>query len=362
VSTVVRIIESFEGFLKIQEMGGWATAKTQGTKITPAVLEEAVSTLTSIFERFNKYAESLGMAPLKVLGPAGSGVYYKQDLEENPQKTYGDVDIMVEYPLNEPQARRIEIDTMKKYNQLMLKWIKETRQPEIDEEESETISDGSLKLVVSLSSGLVQIDIIPTFTYSAEWAKARYTPIRGMKGFVMGFLYQAFGNALGVSVTDRGVVAKIKAGELVGPNMRKDVEEKIITRDFSKFILQLAEFVDEFAGTKRELIIDDYLNEHPGIDVSTLSLEQICDGILAFARTLEKTGTYDLPNFKYNSSKEFLEEVVKIYAQKLHKHRTSSKYNKALTDLANQQKDEVMHDSETAFDYVSNKLLDGTNI
>lgn len=343
-------------------MGGWATAKTQGTKITPAVLEEAVSTLTSIFERFNKYAESLGMAPLKVLGPAGSGVYYKQDLEENPQKTYGDVDIMVEYPLNEPQARRIEIDTMKKYNQLMLKWIKETRQPEIDEEESETISDGSLKLVVSLSSGLVQIDIIPTFTYSAEWAKARYTPIRGMKGFVMGFLYQAFGNALGVSVTDRGVVAKIKAGELVGPNMRKDVEEKIITRDFSKFILQLAEFVDEFAGTKRELIIDDYLNEHPGIDVSTLSLEQICDGILAFARTLEKTGTYDLPNFKYNSSKEFLEEVVKIYAQKLHKHRTSSKYNKALTDLANQQKDEVMHDSETAFDYVSNKLLDGTNI
>lgn len=358
----MRIIESFEGFLKIQEMGGWATAKTQGTKITPAVLEEAVSTLTSIFERFNKYAESLGMAPLKVLGPAGSGVYYKQDLEENPQKTYGDVDIMVEYPLNEPQARRIEIDTMKKYNQLMLKWIKETRQPEIDEEESETISDGSLKLVVSLSSGLVQIDIIPTFTYSAEWAKARYTPIRGMKGFVMGFLYQAFGNALGVSVTDRGVVAKIKAGELVGPNMRKDVEEKIITRDFSKFILQLAEFVDEFAGTKRELIIDDYLNEHPGIDVSTLSLEQICDGILAFARTLEKTGTYDLPNFKYNSSKEFLEEVVKIYAQKLHKHRTSSKYNKALTDLANQQKDEVMHDSETAFDYVSNKLLDGTNI
>ena len=56
-------------------------------------------------------------------------------------------------------------------------------------------------------------------------------------------------------------VAKIKNGELVGPNMRKDVEEKIITRDFSKFILHLAEFVDEFAGTKRELVIDDYLNE-----------------------------------------------------------------------------------------------------
>ena len=144
--------------------------------------------------------------------------------------------------------------------------------------------------------------------------------------------------------------------------MRKDVEERIITRDFSKFILHLAEFVDEFSGTKREIVIDDYLNEHPGIDVTQLSLEQICNGILGFARTLEKTGTYDLPNFKYNSSKELLEEVVKIYAQKLHKHRTSSKYDKALTDLANQQKDKVMHDAETAFEYVSNKLLDGTNI
>jgi len=358
----VRIIESFTGFLKIQEMGGWATTKTQGTKITPTVLQESVKVLEFIFSNFNTHLEKMDMAPLKVLGPGGSGVYFKQDLEENPDKAYGDVDILVEYPLTEPQSRRVEIDTMKEYNQLMLKWIQANPQPEIDAEESYAISDGSLKLVINLSAGPVQVDIIPTFTYSAEWAKARYTPIRGIKGFVVGFLYQSFGNALDVSVTDRGVVAKIKNGELVGPNMRKDVEEKIITRDFSKFILHLAEFVDEFSGTKRELVIDDYLNEHPGIDVTQLSLEQICNGILGFARTLEKTGTYDLPNFKYNSSKELLEEVVKIYAQKLHKHRTSSKYDKALTDLANQQKDKVMQDAETAFEYVSNKLLDGTNI
>lgn len=355
----MRLIESFTGFLKIQEMGGWATTKTQGTKITPAVLEESITVLEKIFANFNQYISELEMAPLKVLGPGGSGVYFKQDLEENPDKAYGDVDILVEYPLTEPQSRRIEIDTMKEYNQLMLKWIEEKPQPEIDAEESSAISDGSLKLVINLTDGPVQVDIIPTFTYSAEWAKARYTPIRGMKGFVVGFLYQSFGNALDVSVTDRGVIAKIKDGSLVGPLMKKDVEERIITRNFSKFILDLAEFVDEFAGTKRKLIIDDYLNEHPGIDVTQLSLEQICNGILGFARTLDKTGTFDLPNFKYNSQEEFLKEVVKIYAQKLHKHRTSSKYDKALTDLATQQKDKVMQDAETAFEYVSNKLLDG---
>ena len=144
--------------------------------------------MNNIFEKFNKYAASLGMAPLKVLGPGGSGVYYKEDLIENPDKAYGDVDILVEYPLDEPQSRRVEIDTMKEYNQLMLKRMKENRQPEIDEEESDAISDGSLKLVINLTDGSVQVDIIPTFTYSAEWAKARYTPIRGMKGFVMGFL------------------------------------------------------------------------------------------------------------------------------------------------------------------------------
>lgn len=340
-------------------MGGWATTKTQGTKITPAVLKESITVLEKIFANFNQYISELEMAPLKVLGPGGSGVYFKQDLAENPDKAYGDVDILVEYPLTEPQSRRIEIDTMKEYNQLMLKWIEEQPQPEIDAEESSAISDGSLKLVINLKDGPVQVDIIPTFTYSADWARARYTPIRGVKGFVVGFLYQSFGNALDVSVTDRGVIAKIKDGSLVGPLMKKDVEERIITRNFSKFILDLAEFVDEFAGTKRELIIDDYLNEHPGIDVTQLSLEQICNGILGFARTLDKTGTFDLPNFKYNSQEEFLKEVVKIYAQKLHKHRTSSKYDKALTDLATQQKDKVMQDAETALEYVSNKLLDG---
>jgi len=60
----------------------------------------------------------------------------------------GDVDILVEYPLTEPQSRRVEIDTMKEYNQLMLKWIQENPQPEIDSEESDAISDGSLKLVI----------------------------------------------------------------------------------------------------------------------------------------------------------------------------------------------------------------------
>jgi len=355
----VRIIESFTGFLKLSEMGGWATTKTQGTKITPALLEEAITVLNNIFDKFN--AQS-GEAPLKVLGPGGSGVYYKQDMAENPEKAYGDVDILVEYPLAEPQSRRVEIDTLKKFNSLVLKWIEENPMPEIDAEESDAISEGNLKLVINLSSGPVQVDIISTFTYAAEWAKARYTPIRGVKGFVVGFLYQSFGNALGVSVTDRGVVAKIKGGELVSPNFRKDVEEKIITRDFSKFILHLAEFVDEFAGTKRELQIDDYLNEHPGIDVSDLSLEQICNGILAFARTLEKNGTYELPKFKYINSRELIEEILKIYDQKLEKHRTSSKYDKALTDLANQQRDKVIQDANSAYDYVSKKLLDGTNI
>ena len=350
----MRIIESFDGFLKLSEMGGWATVKTQGTKITPALLEEAVIVLNKIFDKFNQQS---GEAPLKVLGPGGSGSYYKQDIAENPEKAYGDVDILIEYPLTEPQGRRVELDTLKRYNDLFLKWVESSPMSEIDAEESEAISEGNLKLVINLSSGPVQVDIIPTFTYSAEWAKARYTPIRGIKGFVVGFLYQAFGNALGVSITDRGVVAKIKGGELVSPAMRKDVEERIVSRDFSKFILHLAEFVDEFAGTKRELQIDDYLNEHPGLDVTALSLEQICNGILAFARTLEKNGTYDLPKFKYNSKKDFLEAVVSIYGQKIQKHKASSKYDKAMTDLANKQREKVMQDADAAYDYVSKKLL-----
>jgi len=261
------------------------------------------------------------------------------------------------YPLDEPQGRRVEIDTLKKYNSLFLQWSAESTRPDLDTEETEAISEGNLKLVINLTDGPVQVDVIPTFTYSADWAKARYTPIRGIKGFVVGFLYQSFGNALGVSVTDRGVVAKIKAGELVSPAFRKDVEERIVTRDFNRFLAHLAEFTDEFTrGEKRAVQLDQYLEQHPGIDVTDLSLEQICNGILGFARTLEQNGTFNLPKSKYQNSQEFLQEVVKIYKTKIDKHTSSSKYDKAQTDLAFQQRSKVMSDAETAFGYVSTKL------
>ena len=338
-------------------MGGWATTKTQGTKITPAVLQEAIGVLENIFNDFNQWAQAHGFDSLTVVGPGGSGVYFKKDLEENPEKAYGDVDILVMYPLDEPQGRRAEIDTLKKYNGLFLQWLAKTTRPDLDKEETKAISEGTLKLVINLKDGPVQVDIISTFNYSSDWAKARYTPIRGIKGFVVGFLYQAFGNALDVSVTDRGVVAKIKGGELVNPLLRKGVEERIVTRDFNRFISQLAEFTDEFTrGEKRAVQLDQYLQQHPGIDVTALSLEQICNGILGFARTLEQNGTFELPKSKYKNSQEFLQEVVDIYKIKIDKHTSSSKYNKAETDLAHQQRAKVMSDAETAFEYVSKKL------
>ena len=338
-------------------MGGWATTKTQGTKITPAVLQEAIGVLENIFDDFNQWAQAHGFDSLTVVGPGGSGVYFKKDLEENPDKAYGDVDILVMYPLNEPQGRQAEIDTLKKYNGLFLQWLAKTTRPDLDKEETSAISKGTLKLVINLIDGPVQVDIISTFNYSSDWAKARYTPIRGIKGFVVGFLYQAFGNALDVSVTDRGVVAKIKGGELVNPLLRKGVEERIVTRDFNRFISQLAEFTDEFTrGEKRAVQLDQYLQQHPGIDVTALSLEQICNGILGFARTLEQNGTFELPKSKYTNSQEFLQEVVNIYKIKIDKHTSSSKYNKAETDLAHQQRTKVMSDAETAFEYVSKKL------
>lgn len=338
-------------------MGGWATTKTQGTKITPAVLQEAIGVLENIFNDFNQWAKAHGFDSLTVVGPGGSGVYFKKDLEENPEKAYGDVDILVMYPLDEPQGRQAEIDTLKKYNGLFLQWLAKTTRPDLDKEETRAISDGTLKLVINLTDGPVQVDIISTFNYSSDWAKARYTPIRGIKGFVVGFLYQAFGNALDVSVTDRGVVAKIKGGELVNPLLRKGVEERIVTRDFNRFLAQLAEFTDEFTrGEKRAVQLDQYLQQHPGIDVADLSLEQICNGILGFARTLEQNGTFELPKSKYKNSQEFLQEVVNIYKIKIDKHTSSSKYNKAETDLAFQQRAKVMSDAETAFEYVSKKL------
>ena len=339
-------------------MGGWATVKTQDTRITPATVKTAVIILEKIFTRFNSWSTEQGLKSLALIGPGGSGSHYLQDLVEYPEKTYGDIDIVVAYPLSAHLDRREELDVLTQYNSAFLRWAQLQSLDELDSEETVAISQGSLKMVINLEEGPIQIDVISTFEYAAEWTKARYTPIRGTKGFVVGYLYQSLGNALNVSITDRGVIAKIRGDVLVGPMVRKGVEERIISREFDKFIAHLAEFTDEFnRGEKIEVHLDSYLADHPGIEAGTLSLEQICNGILGLARTLEKNETFKLPNLEYNSANDFLTEVVRLYREKLEKHTSSSKFKKARTLLANQQFTKVINDAGSALSYVSAKLV-----
>jgi hypothetical protein len=83
----------WEGSLSVME-GGWASTATQNTVITPAVIGEAVANLNEFAREYNAWqAENELGLEIKIGNPKGSGTYYKRDLQQDPEREYGDIDI-----------------------------------------------------------------------------------------------------------------------------------------------------------------------------------------------------------------------------------------------------------------------------
>ena len=169
--------------------GGWTTTKTQGTPLTPKVIQIVVEIMNHISTEFNSHLKELDLPSLDILKPIGSGTWWREDLENQPDKTYGDVDYMVAYPtlkLTSGKEREDEIATIKLYNKELLMFLEADKIKGVDMEETKkSSSDSSLKLILEVdiegTPGWVQVDMVVTHKEYQDWAVFRMTPIKNVK-------------------------------------------------------------------------------------------------------------------------------------------------------------------------------------
>ena len=332
-------IQLFEDFVN---EGGWATTKTQGTSITPDVIGAVVKKMEEIAKGFSGHLAEIGLPPLNFVRPIGSGTWWKDDVENQPDKTYGDVDYLVGYPtlkLTAGKDREDELASTKLYNSELLMWLEYEKINGVDLPESKKISSpDSLKLIVETplkdgSTGYVQVDLVVTPQEYTQWTLFRMTPIRNIKGFVLGNLYSSFGEVLDISIQARGVRAKFEGQVMTPYSKRAGVEEKLLTSNIQTFMHDIARFFWETSGTDKPYEEAPSLKRWKGINPQSPRFEDLCDGIRGVAETLEQLGEFGSV-IKYKSAKELLEAVKKRYIEKMETAGNAEKLNKAATPSA----------------------------
>lgn len=331
-------IKLFEQFIA---EGGWSTVKTQNTVLNPMAIKKTVEVLARVNAQFNQYLESIDLPTMDFGQPVGSGTWWQDDLENNPDKLYGDVDVLTIYPtlkIHGEDIKKNEAESVKIYNDELLTWLKNARPAGIDPEESEAISNpSSVKLVAVIDNdgvdGYVQVDLVVSHEEYKDWALIRLTPIRNVKGFVLGNMYSSFGEVLDLSVQLKGVRAKVQDGILVPYSKRAGVEEILVSSDIRSFLVDIAKFFWEQSSTKPFNPGSDLVNWK--MDAKNPTMEQLFGGIKALANTLDELDEFG-GSIKYKSKDQFLKAVIKQYESKMMKTYNSQKFNKAESEQAKQ--------------------------
>lgn len=336
----------FKLFEQFINEGGWASVKTQHTILTPGLIKQIVPIVNQLGIEFNKHLKGIDLPEIKILRPVGSGTWWEDDLITQPEKVYGDVDFMVSYPVLPigGDERKDEIETVKLYNAEFFKWLEKEKPDNIDIEESREMSSStSVKLLLTTQFNnqqmWVQIDLVVTHHSYADWALFRYTPVRNIKGFVLGNLYSAFGSVLDLSIQSRGIRAKFIKDVMVSQLKRKDVTEKLVSANITTFMNDIANFFWQQSGTDQIYQPSKRLLNWK-IDPTQPTLESLIDGIKGVAETLENLGEFGTI-IKYKSAEELLKAVAEEYEDKMLKTYNASKFEKAETPEAKQTVDKI---------------------
>ena len=332
----MKYIKLFEQFIV---EGGWSTVKTQQTILNPANVKKTVEVIERIGQQFNKHLVSIDLPPLDIVRPVGSGTWWEQDLEEQPNKVYGDVDFLVAYPtlkLEGEDEKKNEAATVRLYNDELISWLEKAKPNGIDVEESKNISNpSSIKLIAEIdvegTQGYVQVDLVVTHIEYKDWALARLTPVRNIKGFVLGNLYSSFGEVLDLSVQLKGVRAKLKGDTLVPYSKRAGVEEILVSKNIQTFLLDIAQFFwqqESKSPFKPNRALVSWK-----MDTNNPSIQQLMQGIQALADQLDALDQFG-GSIKYKSKSEFMKAVADRYEQKMMTTYNASKFDKAESDEA----------------------------
>jgi len=336
--------------------GGWASTKTQGTKITPALVAKTMPYLNNFVKKFNAIVDMDGKPPIEIVSPVGSTKYWKQDLKNDPEKEYGDIDMLVSFPVwatHGKNSRDNENISIKYYRDKIMELGGQGKYY-LD---ADTAKTGGKNLIFKIDKDYIQIDFVVTTPELKNWTKGRFTPEHGLKGFTVGYLFSALGQILGMSTGDRGVIAKLKGGEIVPFNKRKDVQVIKISSNFKNFIMDILKFLAEYVGKDYKTIkLHSDLKKHKGLDPSNVQLKNLAKGIAGLAKTLELNGMLDGKKIKAKSATDLMKKIYADYSKRMIDQLSGSKFKKANSPEAYQAIDKIKKNTKIGLDIVRKNL------
>lgn len=294
--------------------GGWANPITQNTTITPALVNKAWAIMKNFEDQANQYIESKGLPPMEISGTAGSSTYYKRDLEKNPTKEYGDIDVNLLVPKLPDMTNNANFTTYQKL-------IKEFCDGSNDYQ-----TQNGTNVIFRIGADYVQVDLVMSFYDSKEWVKA-LAPEWNVKGVLCNSLYSSLGEALNISMGGGlGVQVKTINNIPVKFSTQKGVQLSTITLNPKTWAVDIARYF----GAKQ---LSQRLQSYPGM-MDEIRTADIIQSIIGIAETLEMNGLLGSRGLSYSSAQELVNTISSIYLAKIDKAINSSKFDKAETPAA----------------------------
>lgn len=306
--------------MKIRDIifeGGWASAKTQETIVTPNVLDQVVKMLKNDVEpRMNQWLSDRGIPTIQFGRPVGSGTYYQRHLKTQPDRRYGDIDIQFIIPRiadkSNNENKQFYYDLAKSYGQ----------------QSGAYESENGKNIIVKIgANNYAQVDLVSIFGELVRWSDV-FSPPEGVKGVLSASLYSALGEALNLSISDLGVQVKLSNGQIVPFSKQKDVEVATITTIPEQWAVDIAKY---FKCSK----LDPLLARYPGLG-DEVTIEQLIGSIVGLARTLELNNRLSASGIPHASAEDLLKRIQEIYLGKINKVVNSSKFDKAASPEAQQ--------------------------
>ncbi len=302
--------------------GGWASTATQNTVITPRTVVEIMEALKTFESSFNTWQAKQGLdVEIKIGGPKGSGTYYRRDLEQDPEREYGDVDVECFIHSREgvSSAQRIT-----EYRMAITDYCLQS---------PDYTTENGTNIIMKTSSGAVQVDMLYTFHEHANWSRA-LSPEYRVKGVISTSLTSSLAEVLNLSFSSQGIQVKIRNNQPVSFRQSKDVELRTVSTTPETWAQDIYSLYYYLANGEKPSEFPGGLKAHGGLK-DEQRLSDIVLSIKSLANALEVSNLLGHGSLiSIHDKKDLIRKVASVYSKKLETAENSSKFDKAQTPAA----------------------------
>jgi len=328
---------------ELLDEGGWRNPETQEWEVTPKIVAKIVEDMNKFLSEFNAWS---GLSELKTKGPTGSGKYYKDDLNK-PDAVYGDVDMQMVLPV-ESNERKYQLEANKLFGEKIREFVK-TKKPSYIHDATNDSDFGIGYLIFNIYGKKIQVDLVLSYTVSADWTSVRTTPEKGLKGFVTGMMLSALSDTLNVVLgSSTNPYVNTVDGSVVPAITKKNAVQKFFKPN--EVFAEIVRFYGNKAGVQNPNV--SALSGHMGLDINDPSLKRKCETVVALANAFDANGIFDAgviiskDGEVINSRQQFINRVRNTYIYMMERAKTAKKLEKAQTPSAMRTIDKIKKDAD----------------